>query len=207
MFDDDIFSVLPRHSTELERALEKSSLWVIRNSAIPKLWNPEECPEDFLPWLGWGLSVDRWEPEWGADRKRVSVRNSVSVHRQKGTLGAILRTLEAFGHDAELEEWREYGGAPHAFRLWVEASEETSLDLEYVSKVRASIDAVKPVRSYYDVSFRFTETCGIYAGGYSRVQVVANAPAKAFSVPTLTASAGPRFGLETHIRANAEAMP
>ena len=117
MFDGDIVSVLPRHSTDFERALEQASLWVIQNSEIVDVWNPDTCPERFLPWLAWSVSVDEWDASWSLARKREVIRNSVAIHRLKGTPGAVRRAIAARGYSSKISEWFMTGDAVHTFRL------------------------------------------------------------------------------------------
>jgi phage tail P2-like protein len=95
---DDISTVLPPHSTDFERALEQASLWVIQNSAIVDVWNPDTCPSKFLPFLSWGLSGDIWNPNWADEDKRSYVRATIGVHRRKGTVGGVKAALKAAGH-------------------------------------------------------------------------------------------------------------
>ena len=204
---DKITTVLPPHSTDFERALEQASLWVVENSAIPRIWDTQLCPEDLLPWLAWSLSVDHWNPEWGVDQKRDAVKRSIYIHRKKGTVGAVKSAVAGFGYASEIAEWFEYGGETHTFKIKIEGDGTLDLNNDFITQFVAVIDAVKPARSHYDMNFRYTEIGTVYAGGYTRVQIVANAPAKLFSVPILTASAGPRLGLETHIQADAGARP
>ncbi|WP_282338502.1 phage tail protein I [Pseudomonas sp. PS02288] len=57
--------------------------------------NPGKCPSGLLPFLAWEMSVDEWNPAWADDVKRRVIAQSTTVHRHKGTLGAVRRALEA----------------------------------------------------------------------------------------------------------------
>lgn len=153
MFDGDILSVLPRHSTEFERALEQASLWVIRNSEIVDVWNPDKCPKQFLPWLAWSVSVDEWDAAWSVERKRDIIRSSVAIHRLKGTKGAVRRALEAMGFGPEIVEWFENGGAVHTFDVEAYANDvfEAGFTIgpELYNLVLRQIDHVKPARAHF----------------------------------------------------------
>lgn len=155
MFDNDIVSVLPRHSTDFERALEQASLWVIEGSEIVDVWNPETCPPRFLPWLAWSVSVDEWDTRWSEDRKRAVVRESVAAHKLKGTKGAVRRALEAMGFGPDITEWFENGAAVHTFDIDAYAEDviESGFTIgpELYAAVSRQIDHVKPARSHYDL--------------------------------------------------------
>ncbi len=72
---------------------------------LDKLWDPDECPEELLPWLAWSLSVDEWDPNASVAEKRAAIKASPAIHRKKGTVMAVRQTLDAGGYaDDELKE-------------------------------------------------------------------------------------------------------
>ncbi len=153
----DIVSVLPRHSTQFELALERASMWVAETSGPVRVWNPDTCPPEFLPWLAWALSVDNWRSDWGIETKRAVIRNSVEIHRRKGTLGAVRRALSSVGFDAEIFEPREAAHiAPKSFHLVSVFPESATLTAKSLSDgvrdARGAIDATKPASVIYDIS-------------------------------------------------------
>lgn len=167
MFDPEITSVLPPHSTGFERALEQASLWVIQNSEIVDVWNPETCPARFLPWLAWSVSVDEWDASWGADKKRDVIRQSVAVHRVKGTKGAVRRALEAMGFGPEITEWFENGGAVHTFDVDAFADDVIATGFpigpELYAAVARQIEHVKPARSHFSLRIGERFRAAVYA--------------------------------------------
>lgn len=99
-------SILPPNSTDLELALEAATA---RIGAVPvpnaTLWDAANCPAAFLPWLAFALSVDDWNPDWPEATKRAVIAASVSVHRRKGTVGAMRRAMIAADYgSAEIRE-------------------------------------------------------------------------------------------------------
>lgn len=86
---------LPANATPFEQALSETTG---RVSFVPididKLWNPSLCPERFLPWLAWALSVDFWNDGWPVERKRQVCREAFEVHRLKGTLAGVRRYID-----------------------------------------------------------------------------------------------------------------
>ena len=108
-------SLLPPNASKLLRDLEKTGSRLSFLEILNRyLRNPEKCPEHLLPWLGWALSVDVWNETWAESIRRNVIKASISVHRHKGTLGALKRALEAFEFDhVTIEEWFDYGGDPY----------------------------------------------------------------------------------------------
>lgn len=90
-------SVLPAHSSRLERALERASLWSAESAVFADIWNPDTCPVDLLPWLAWSLSVDDWNADWPESTKRAVIKASFGVHRIKGTRKSLQDVLTAAG--------------------------------------------------------------------------------------------------------------
>ena len=102
---------------------------------LRKLWNPDECPADLLPYLAWALSVDRWDKNWSEQTKRQVIKASWLVHRQKGTISALRRVVEPFGFLLRVIEWWQSGEEPGTFKLEIGIqeqgiTEETYLELE-----------------------------------------------------------------------------
>lgn len=102
-------SLLPKNTTPLERALEKTVTAYDNPSIVPALWNGNTCPKNMLPWLAWSLSVDDWEADWSEAKKRAAINESLEIHEHKGTPSAIYRALAVRGQpDAILIERADY---------------------------------------------------------------------------------------------------
>lgn len=83
--------LLPGNATRFERALLAAELHHKIDVSIGVLWRPDECPEALLPYLAWALSVDVWSEAWPVLKKRDVIKQSVELHRLKGTLEGIRR--------------------------------------------------------------------------------------------------------------------
>jgi phage tail P2-like protein len=57
------------------------------------LWNPATCRVNFLPYLAWAFSVDRW----AESVKRQVVSDAFYIHQHKDTISGIRRVVEPFG--------------------------------------------------------------------------------------------------------------
>lgn len=147
MFDAP--SILPPNHSALEATLEQ----VIRATkpdltSVSTLMDPDTCPAELLGWLAWSFSVDVWNPEWDETAKRRVIKNSLEVHRRKGTAGAMRRALEALFDQARLQEWFETGAAPHSFQVSVSGVVRDATD---IAAAKAIIERTKPVRSHMTV--------------------------------------------------------
>ena len=123
---------------------------------LKHLWDPNNCPAHFLPWLAHGLSVDAWDSAWPEHIQRQVIAASVPNHRIKGTVGALKQSLNALDADLELQEWWQIGGPPHSARVLALA--KNNLDEQGASfitpKLQAqlwqAIAANKPCRTQID---------------------------------------------------------
>lgn len=86
--------LLPPNASPLERDIAQRTHCI---EDIPitlrALWHPDTCPEDILPWLAWGLAIDRWNDEWHPDLKRAVIKNSLNTHKIRGTRQSIKEAI------------------------------------------------------------------------------------------------------------------
>jgi phage tail P2-like protein len=144
--------LLPPNASLLEKNLAEVSA-VNLPISLADHWHPERCPKALLPWLAWALAVDHWDSDWSEAIQRQCIANSITIHRQKGTVAAIERVLGTLGVKAELQEWFEYGGQTYTFQLtaWIDFSAPERFLLCPVTyrQLQQAINHVKPVRSHY----------------------------------------------------------
>lgn len=96
--------LLPPSASPIMRASAQGRVSDI-DVPIADLWDVDRCPAALLPYLAFAMSVDEWDTEWPEDVQRDVIRNSIAVHRIKGTPAAIRRALANIGLDVELLEW------------------------------------------------------------------------------------------------------
>lgn len=143
-------TMLPPNATAQERALEGATAQV---SDIPVLvtqhWDPATCAPAQLPWLAWAFSVDEWNPDWTDAQKRAAIQASVSVHRIKGTPGAIKRALAPLGLDISIKEWHQLTpqGDPYTFKVAVTVGEDGIPSAAAFDTVADVAESAKNVRS------------------------------------------------------------
>jgi phage tail P2-like protein len=77
-----------------------------------------EQPENILDVLAWQQHVDFYEPiTLTIDQKRELVQNSLDWHTRKGTPSVVEEMIRTIFSEAHIEEWFEYGGRHHRFRI------------------------------------------------------------------------------------------
>lgn len=142
--------LIPGNSTPQEKALDGATS---RISDIPvpvaDVWNPDTCPEAMLPWLAWAYSVDTWDITWSEQQKRSTIKQSLGIHKTKGTIGAVREALDALGINAEIVEWfnQSPAGDPYTFTLQLE-SFQTPVDQAGIAAVLTVINRSKNLRSH-----------------------------------------------------------
>ncbi|MFD0709946.1 phage tail protein I [Photorhabdus akhurstii] len=137
--------LLPIGSAVLEVAAAKACAQ-LQDVPVPlrQLWNPDTCPVELLPYLAWAWSVDRWDENWPVTTKREVIKNSLFLHKHKGTIGAIRRVVEPLGYFIQIKEWWQTNDAPGTFRLEI-GVRESGITAEIFSELERLISDAKPV--------------------------------------------------------------
>jgi phage tail P2-like protein len=156
---DNKKSLLPINASDLLKDLEYSGSKIMDLKTSNKLvFNPDLAPENILPWIGWGLSIDAWSDNWPLETKRKMIRNSLILHKIKGTKAAIKKALEIIGVLAEITEWWETNPklTPHTFQLVAYLNDNLDQNSKIIiteatqKKLINLINNVKPLRSHLD---------------------------------------------------------
>ena len=142
--------LLPPNATALERALDGAAA---RAALVPaplrELWSADDCPVGLLPWLAWALNVDYWRADWSPERRRENVKQSVSWHRSKATLGALQDALLRAGVRSVVSE--NPGGARHTIRITTYSLLGEAVPSN--AEVRAVIERAKRLSVHYAATF------------------------------------------------------
>lgn len=167
-------SLLPVNATKLERALERAIFDNTKDrSAVRQLWDPYQCPPEFLPWLAWAVGVEEWNTNWPEATKREVIAATPDIRRHRGTVWAVRRALTAAGYaDAQIEEGlptlRHDGTSYHngindysagtrwaIFRVVADIGENIGIDTEERNRLARLVEMAKPVRSVMrDIRYR-----------------------------------------------------
>jgi phage tail P2-like protein len=148
-------SLLPPNATALEKALEALTGQRVGDIAVPlrDLWSAQNCPEDLLPWLAWGLSIDQWDANWPVYVRRARIASAIAIQRIKGTAKSVLDVVASFGGQVVVREWFEQDppAAPHTFELTVSLGGQgtTAPSADFIDAVIAEVARTKPARSHF----------------------------------------------------------
>ncbi len=141
--------LLPKNSTTLEKNLSTTTDFSGIDVPIRDVWNTDKCPLTLLPWLAWAFSVDEWDASWTEQQKRDAIKASYSVHRHKGTIGAVKAALAALGFSVRVQEWFNQipYGEPYTFKLLI-AIDQVGFDFDGLKKMQKVVNSAKNIRSH-----------------------------------------------------------
>lgn len=142
-------TLLPPNAEKQERDIE-ATIERLGNVPVPidKLWNANTCPVELLPWLAWAFSVDYWVADWTEAQKREVIKQSIAVHRIKGTYGAVKKALEATGNHAIIKERNIKPSLdPYTFDVAVEVENAPVTEIIY-QQALDTVERTKNVRSH-----------------------------------------------------------
>lgn len=166
--------LLPPNATQQEQALSET---VGRLSDVPVLvresWNPDSCPASLLPWLAWAFSVDEWDASWAEAEKRGVIKDSLLVHKKKGTIGAIDRALKPLGYLIDVQEWFEDSppATPFTFKLVVGTGSKP-VEPELYPRLMRVVNANKNLRSQMTgMTIKLDSVGDLYAGSATQMGI------------------------------------
>ena len=147
--------MLPPNSTALEQACDTTQSIRGQGIDVPvrDLWNPDKCPAVVLPWLAWAVSADEWDPGWSETQQRQVIKNSLFVHRHKGTRGGLDTALASLGFEVDVIEWwqKTPAGTPGTFDLNILVPAGYAVDQATYDQVEQVALAAKNTRSHLDL--------------------------------------------------------
>ncbi|CAA0097583.1 Uncharacterised protein [BD1-7 clade bacterium] len=155
-----IKSLLPAHFSKQEHALDRiggERLQTLGQQTDIDLWNPWQCPAEFLPHLAWAASVDLWNPNWPTNIKRRVIDEAPALHRIKGTKAAVIKALAALNIDATYKEWWQQIPQGERGTFIIEAylrdnldnTRDALLNAELTEALKRLLDAVKRGSQHY----------------------------------------------------------
>ena len=157
--DEQIKAAAQALDAELQKITEATKEVLL----LPRLGKLSEAVIDLLAWQ-W--HVDFYEPTLGIGVKRRLVRESIAMHRIKGTKAAVELALRMIYYTGEVTEWFEYGGEPYYFR--VSSIRPDNVRSEELSNVLRLIYMMKNERSWLEnIDFVRPVRIGMYYGALS----------------------------------------
>ncbi|NBC35548.1 phage tail protein I [Novosphingobium sp. FSY-8] len=152
-------SLLPPNATALEQALASATATIGEvPTPLPELWNPADCPLSVLPWLAWGLSVDRWRQDWTEAQKRAAVADAIPSARIKGARATVMAVVAEYDPRLTLTEWWQDGGSgtPHTFHVTAPMNDggAATFTADFARDLHAAVSRVKPARAHFHLRQR-----------------------------------------------------
>lgn len=128
---------------------------------IEKLWNPFECPTEWLPWLAETMSVDFWNEDWPERKKRNVIANQINLEKKKGTIYALREYADLAGASIDKiirPPQRVFSGAsqtPEERERWLSGLPQVRVYLPRKSKTQKyQLRAGGPLRpSFFETNF------------------------------------------------------
>lgn len=162
-------TLLPPNSTPLERnlAITGAQIEAVDTSVIVQVTRADVAPVEFLPYLAWEVSVDRWSDSWPEETKRKVIADSFFVHKRKGTIASLRRVVEPFGYLLKVVEWfNEVPPAPRGtFKLDIGVNNSGITD-EIYAELERLIEDTKPLtRHMTGMSITLLSRGTFYFGG------------------------------------------
>ena len=144
----------------LDDELQKITAATRNALLLPRL---DELSEEVIDLLAWQWSVDFYDELKSLAEKRNAVKQSIAMHRIKGTRRAVELALHMVYTSGEVSEWFEYGGQPYYFR--VRFIEPENIRMEDVDRAIRITNAVKNTRSWLEsIGFTRHVPTGLYHG-------------------------------------------
>lgn len=95
----------------------------------------DELDETTLDILARDLHVDWYDDTYPVGAKRNVIKNSVRIHKRLGTKFAVTSAIGDIFPNSEVQEWFEYGGTHHRFRILLDLSNaQAPLNLSQIVK-------------------------------------------------------------------------
>ena len=108
--DENMLALGRAIATELQENIKLARVAII----YPRI---DELDENTLDILANDLHIDWYDDSYPIEAKRSTIKNSVKVHKRLGTKYAVVTALGSIFPSSEVEEWFEYGGTHHRFRI------------------------------------------------------------------------------------------
>lgn len=125
---------------------------------LPSLARADYTPIGVLPWLAWGLAVDRWSATWSEARQRQEVAEAIPNHKRRGSRRSMDLLLADYDAALRLIEWNEEGGSgiPRSFTvvLPTNGADGASMTATFAASLLADIERTKPAGSYFELRQR-----------------------------------------------------
>ena len=111
-------SITDKDLQAISAALDDALDFICQNkNLVLLLYNLDSLPSDALDHIATQWHVDFYNKNLPVNIKRNFIKQSLYLHKIKGTPAAVKRVLDIFTTNPSLEEWFQYGGEPYFFKI------------------------------------------------------------------------------------------
>nr|WP_302600032.1 phage tail protein I [uncultured Cellulosilyticum sp.] len=128
----------------LDQELGKLRSCIDTLSILPNITN---ASEEIVDLLALQFDVPHYEESLSIDKKRELVKKAIAWHKKKGTVGAVEEIVSLIFGESTIEEWYEYGGKPHHFRI---TTTNISVDDSFIERFKIATEKVKRKSAWLD---------------------------------------------------------
>lgn len=131
-------------ANSLDQSLKALTATIPKTIVLPHI---DILPEDVIDLLAAQFDAPFYDVKLSLDKKRSLVKNSISWHKRKGTVGVVEELVSTVFSKSTVVEWYEYGGSPYCFKV---ITTDVITDPEIYKQFRKAIYSVKNIRSWLD---------------------------------------------------------
>lgn len=146
----------------LQNSLDNMLDWVDK---INYRMNIDLLPDEIIEHLLWESHIT-WNEGLGLattrEQKINLIKNSIELHRLKGTPAALEMVFRLINIDCRMQEWFQYGGTPYHFKLKLRVTDK-GLNEDTLKLLEMLVMEYKNVRSWLEtLSIYYTSNCTMY---------------------------------------------
>lgn len=147
----------------IDSGLRDATKCIKNISIIPRI--KEIADSALIDQLAWHFHVDFYDPTLPLEVRRELVLKSLDWHSRKGVPQLIEDVVSTVFSQGKIQEWFEYGGEPHFFRIRTTAPLRTVEEYRYFFVV---LETVKRKSSWLDRIVIESKSQGaLHSGSYS----------------------------------------
>ena len=134
-------------------------------TAIQKLYilpSIDTLEDDMVDLMAQQFDAPYYDATLPLGTKRKLVKNAINWHKKKGTVAAVEEVVSTIFGESTVEEWYEYGGEPHHFRI---TTTNISVDESFINRFKDAAEHIKRKSSWLDeVIVLLASKLSIYVG-------------------------------------------
>lgn len=115
-----------------------------QNNLVALFVRIEELDERMCDILAYDFKVDWYQWDGTLTTKRNQIKSLFIIHKRKGTIGAVNRSLQDVYPESNAVEWFEYGGNPYHFKINIR---DTHSKYDLLVSILRKINYYKSLRS------------------------------------------------------------